>query len=267
MENLKNKVAAVFAASGEIASAVAKAFAQHGAKVYVSARNAEAATALADDLNQRGGHAEAAVVDALDEVEVDRYLAHIVETNGALDVVFNGIGLDIAEIGGGLPTTQLPFQHFLNTFEVHCGSQFLTSRLAAKHMIACQRGGTILTLTAGLSRLKLPFTSGSTAACCAIEGLTRVMAAEFGKHDIKVICLNVAALQETRRIKEVNQWNGRMLGITAADAATRSTQFNLLKTGVTLKHVGEVAAWLASDYGITFNSHIVDVDCGRSNVI
>ncbi|MBL0740459.1 SDR family NAD(P)-dependent oxidoreductase [Chryseolinea lacunae] len=267
MKNLTNKVAAVFAASGEIAGVVAKAFAQHGAKVYVSARKAEAAMALADEINQQGGQAEAAAVDALNENEVDKHLAHIAQTNGSLDVVFNGIGLNIAEIGGGLPTTQLPLEHFLKTFEVHCGSQFLTSRLAAKHMIACQAGGTILTLTAALSRLKLPFTSGSTAACCAIEGLTRVMAAEFGKHDIKVICLNVAALQETRRIKEVNLWNGRMLGMEAADVATRSTQFNLLKTGVTLQHVGEVAACLASDYGVTFNSHIVDVDCGRSNVI
>jgi NAD(P)-dependent dehydrogenase (short-subunit alcohol dehydrogenase family) len=35
MEMLKNKVAVVFAASGQIAGAVARSFAQHGAKVYV----------------------------------------------------------------------------------------------------------------------------------------------------------------------------------------------------------------------------------------
>ena len=38
METLKNKVAVVFAASGEIAGAVSRSFAQHGAKVYVTGR-------------------------------------------------------------------------------------------------------------------------------------------------------------------------------------------------------------------------------------
>jgi len=38
MEDLKDKVAVVFAASGEIAGAVARSFAQHRAKVYVTAR-------------------------------------------------------------------------------------------------------------------------------------------------------------------------------------------------------------------------------------
>jgi 3-oxoacyl-[acyl-carrier protein] reductase len=34
-----------------------------------------------------------------------------------------------------------------------------------------------------------------------------------------------------------------------------------------LKQVGELAAYLASDNGITFNSHVVDVDCGKLNVL
>ncbi|WP_255373624.1 hypothetical protein [Chitinophaga sp. CF118] len=41
MENLKDKVAVIFAASGEIAGAVARSFAQHGAKVYVTAMHLE----------------------------------------------------------------------------------------------------------------------------------------------------------------------------------------------------------------------------------
>ena len=47
MSNLKNKVAAVFAASGAIASAVAQSFARHGAKVYVSGRDLKKVQALA----------------------------------------------------------------------------------------------------------------------------------------------------------------------------------------------------------------------------
>jgi len=34
-----------------------------------------------------------------------------------------------------------------------------------------------------------------------------------------------------------------------------------------LKQVGETAAFLASDNGMLFNSHIVDVDCGKLNLL
>jgi hypothetical protein len=34
-----------------------------------------------------------------------------------------------------------------------------------------------------------------------------------------------------------------------------------------MKQVGETAAFLASENGVLFNSHIVDVDCGKLNVL
>ncbi|MDF2433481.1 MAG: hypothetical protein JWP44_3112, partial [Mucilaginibacter sp.] len=85
MENLKDKVAVVFAASGEIAGAVARSFAQHGAKVYVTAINLNAVEALAKEIEANGGRAEAGKVDALNETEIDSYLQKIVSENGKLD--------------------------------------------------------------------------------------------------------------------------------------------------------------------------------------
>jgi NADP-dependent 3-hydroxy acid dehydrogenase YdfG len=73
MQNLKDKVAVVFAASGDIAGAVARSFSQHGAKVYVTARNLDAVKALAREIKAGGGNAEAAKVDALNESEIDNF--------------------------------------------------------------------------------------------------------------------------------------------------------------------------------------------------
>src|ERR1700754_3599454 len=100
MQNLKNKVAVVFAASGEIAGAVARSFSQHGAKVYVTARNLDAVKALAREITASGGSAEAAKVDALNETEIDAFLKKVVSDNGRLDVVFNGIAVNYSEMGG-----------------------------------------------------------------------------------------------------------------------------------------------------------------------
>ena len=200
MQHLKDKTAVVFAASGEIAGAVAHSFARHGAKVYVTARNLSAVKTLAEEIKAAGGHAEAAKVDALNETEIDSFLQKVVAENGKLDAVFNGIGISYSEMGGRPATTAATFEQFLAPLQKICGSQFLTSRTAAKYMIQTESEGTILLLTAGLSRSKIPNLAGITAACAAVEGLTRVMAAEFGKEGIKVICICSGAIFETTRI-------------------------------------------------------------------
>ncbi|MGO4293016.1 SDR family NAD(P)-dependent oxidoreductase [Chitinophaga sp. RAB17] len=264
---LKDKVAVVFAASGDIAGAVSRSFAQHGAKVYVTARNLDAVKALAQEIKADGGNAEAAKVDALNETEIDNFLKKVASDNGQLDVVFNGIAVDYNEMGGRPLTTVATFKQFMAPMEKICGSQFLTSRVAAKYMMQTQSGGTILLLTAALSRSKLPNVAGITAASAAIEGLTRVMAAEWGGDGIKVIGICPGALMETKRISAWIESSAKHLGIPPEQLIAQYKAFDLLKTSPTLKHVGETAAFLASETGIAFNSHIVDVDCGKMNIL
>jgi NAD(P)-dependent dehydrogenase (short-subunit alcohol dehydrogenase family) len=266
MTNLNNKVAVVFAASGAIAAAVAKSFAEHGARVYVTARDLAAVKMLADDIKQNNGWAEAHQVDAMNENEIENHLAKVVADNGKLDIVFNGIGVRPSESDYGTPTTQISFEQFMKPITTHVGSQFLTSRVAAKYMIQTQSQGTILTLTASLSRLKLPFMAGVTASCTAIEGLTRVMASEFGQAAIKVICINPTAMGETRTIQETSTANAAAMGISVEQFTKMQTP-SLLGKNLNLKDMAETAAFLVSDAGAVFNSHIVDVDFGTRSVI
>ena len=267
MENLKDKVAVVFAASGEIAGAVARSFAQHGAKAYVTARNLDAVKTLAREIKASGGSAEAAKVDALNEIEIDDFLKKVVADNGKLDVVFNGIGVDYSEMGGRPPTTVATFEQFMAPMEKICGSQFLTSRAAAKYMMETRSGGTVLLLTAALSRSKLPNLAGITAASAAIEGMTRVMAAEWGEDGIKVICICAGAIMETKRISNWIDAAAKQYGIPLEQLVAQYKALDILKTSPTLKQVGETAAFLVSETGVVFNSHIVDVDCGKLNIL
>jgi NAD(P)-dependent dehydrogenase (short-subunit alcohol dehydrogenase family) len=267
MQNLKDKVAVVFAASGEIAGAVARSFAQHGAKVYVTARKLDAVKALAQEIKANGGSVEAAKVDALNETEIDDFLKKVVSDNAKLDTVFNGIGVTYSEMGGRPPTTLATLEEFLTPMEKLCGSQFLTSRVAAKYMIQTRSEGTILLVTAAISRSKVPNLAGITAASAAIEGLTRVMAAEFGGDGIRVTCICCGALMETKRITESIDISAKQYGIASGQILQQYKAFDILNTSPTLKQVGETAAFLASETGIVFNSHIVDVDCGKLNIL
>jgi len=267
MKNLKDKVAVIFAASGDIAGAVAQSFSQHGAKVYVTARNLDAVKKLAQEIKANGGNAEACQVDALNETEIDGFLKKVVADNGKLDVVFNGIGANYSEMGGRPPTTVATFEQFMAPIEKICGSQFLTSRVAAKYMMQTQSEGTILLLTAALSRSKLSNVAGITAASAAIEGLTRVMAAEWGNDGIKVICICAGALMETKRISGWIEAVAQQYGMPVDQIVAQYKAFDILKTSPTLKQVGETAVFLASETGTVFNSHVVDVDCGKLNIL
>jgi len=267
MENLKDKVAVVFAASGEIAEAVARSFAQHGAKVYVTAKNLNTVKALAGEIEANGGRAEAGKVDALNETEIDGYLQKVVAENGKLDMVFNGIGSYYKDAGSGTPTTIATFEQFLNPLQRICGSQFLTSRVAARHMIKSGSEGTILLFNASMARTKTPNMAGFASACAAIEGLTRVMAAEFGQHGIKAICICSGALLETGKIQGMISDFSELAGISREEMTKNYTRFDILKSGPTLKQLGETAAFLVSENGVAFNSHIVDFDCGKLNIL
>jgi enoyl-[acyl-carrier-protein] reductase (NADH) len=109
--------------------------------------------------------------------------------------------------------------------------------------------------------------AGITSACAAIEGLTRNLAGEFGQAGIKVICMNPTSLGETRTIKETNAASARSMGIAPEALAQMLSSQYLLRKSPTLHDVGEVAAFLVSDAGATFNSHIMDVDFGSMSVI
>ncbi|MEL7002889.1 MAG: SDR family oxidoreductase [Bacteroidota bacterium] len=267
METLINKVAAVFAANGAISSDVARALAEQGAEVFLSGRNLRAVKDLADEITSNGGKAHAFQVDATNEQEIELFIKEVVARKGGLHVVFNGIGLRANELQYGSPSTILPFEKFMEVIRVHLGSQFLTSRVAAKYMTECASEGTIITLTASLSRIKVPFMAGVTAACAGIEGLTRVLATEFGQAGIRVICLNPTALVGTRTIKETNALNAKTTGIPEEVFEEQLSQGYLLGRSPSTKDIGKFAAFLATEVGGLLNSHVVDADFGAQGVI
>ena len=90
---LKGKNAVIYGAGGDIGGAVARAFAREGAKLFLSGRTLGPIKALASEIVGRGGVAEAAQVDALDEQAVERYVGSVVEKAGAIDISFCAISV------------------------------------------------------------------------------------------------------------------------------------------------------------------------------
>ncbi|HET7016805.1 MAG TPA: SDR family oxidoreductase [Streptosporangiaceae bacterium] len=234
---LEGKNAVVFAASGAIASQVARRLAGEGAVVWLSARRGDAVKELAEEINASGGQAHAQEVDALSPEAVEAYL-ETVAAAGSVDIVFNGIGVAPSEMGFPAKTVDQDLDAFLYPMRLIVGSQFLTTREAAKHM--GRRGtGSIITVSSALTTLSIPYQAGVCAASAAVESMTRSLAAEYGSSGIRINCVRGSAMPETRTIQETRAGHARL--------GTKSTlASNALGRPLTVDDTAGAVTFLAS---------------------
>lgn len=209
---LKNKVAVIYGASGGIGGGVARAFADAGARVFLTGRDRASVDALAKDIVSAGGSAEAAQVDALDEQAVDSHLGSVINTAGGVDISFNAVGIPNAKILG-VPLIDLDVEQFSLPITSYTRSYFLTARLAARHMIP-NKSGVIMTVTALHSRTGIPLVGGYGPAMAAKEALTRDLSAELAPHGIRVVGLRPQGMPETRTIRDAFAPRAKTSGMT-----------------------------------------------------
>lgn len=105
---LADKVAVVTGGSTGIGLAIAKRFANEGAKVYITGRRQAELDAAVQAI---GGTAESARVDSADMAQLQALFDHVKSQHGKLDVL-------VANAGGGslLPLGQITEAHFDDTF-------------------------------------------------------------------------------------------------------------------------------------------------------
>ena len=243
---LENKVAVMYGAGGSIGGAVARAFTREGARVFLAGRTKEKLDKVADEIRSNGSVAETAVIDALDEQAVDKYVDVVVEQAGHIDISFNLISYgDVQK-----PLLEITVEDFLQPIMNAMRTQFLTGRAAARHMV--RRGSGVILAFGGDGPQTLPGLGGFKVALDAIEGLRRQWAVELGRQGIRVVTLKTGGIAESLPEAEP----GREEIIAEIEEAT------LLKRAATLADVGNVAAFVASDYARTLTATDVNISCG-----
>jgi 3-oxoacyl-[acyl-carrier protein] reductase len=198
---LEGKNALVFAASGAIASEVARRLAAEGATVYVSARDETAVKQLVNEITAAGGEAHGERIDATDADEIDAYVEQVASRAGTVDVAFNGIGGRPSDLGYPAHSSDVSLDRFMLPIRLVAGSQFLTARSVARPMKDAGHGA-IVTMSTGLANSTAPHIVGVSTASGAVEAMTRSLAGEFGPFGIRVNCVRGSGMPETRTIQE-----------------------------------------------------------------
>ncbi|QSB13297.1 SDR family oxidoreductase [Natronosporangium hydrolyticum] len=264
---LKGKVAVVFGAGGFVGSAVARSFAQEGAKVYLGGRTIEKLQRVADDITDAGGDATAVAVDATDESAVDQQVAALAADAGGLDITFNAISYGDVQ---GAPLSELPPEHVLGPVDYALRTHLYTVRACARHIVQ-QGSGAVMTVTG----YGPPFPElGSTAITWhAVEGLYRQWAAELGPHGVRVCWLRTGGFRESvlgaAAYDSLFMFSdgdlvplSRLSGDTAEADLAGIEQETMLKRLPSLAEAGATAAFLASDHARSITATAVNLTSG-----
>ena len=257
---LQNKHAIIFGASGAVGTAVAKEFAAQGATVFLSGRRLAAVEQVASPLQQEGGIAYAAEVDALDEQAVQTYLESVAQQAGSIDILLNATGPQAKDYGNGTSTLELPLEQYLLPLSTLVPSQFITARAAARYMVR-QHSGVILFVTAVPAR-GTPNATAIGSAFGAMESLLRCLAMDLGPAGVRVVGIRSGAMVETRTIQQSFENVAHTLGISKEQAVSRYEQGSLLKRLSTVADTARLAAFLASDGARTLTGTLLNASSG-----
>jgi NAD(P)-dependent dehydrogenase (short-subunit alcohol dehydrogenase family) len=259
MKKLENKVAVIYG-DGGVGSAVAKAFAREGARVFLTGRTAKKLETIAQEIKANGGLIKTALLDALDENAVEDHIKDVMAIDGQIDISFNAIGIPQKGIQG-ISLTELSAESFALPISTYTTSHFITSKAAARRMVN-QNSGVIMMHTPNASRISWPFVGGMIPAWAAIEALCRSLSVELGEHGVRAVCLHTTGIPETPLIDEVWNIQGKSHGITWEQFHAVMAGSTHRKRLTTLDELTNAAVFAASDEGGAITGTIFNLTAG-----
>lgn len=180
--DVAGKSAIVIGATGAFGKVACATLGSAGAKLVVTAGNAEALTALEAELAAAGITATSVNRRPDTEQDCEAIVTAAVEAYGGLDILVVASGAnDVA------PITDMSPERFDSVMRANVDGAWLIARAAGQRMIAQGRGGKVVFTSSARGKLGHP--AGYSAYCTsksAVDGLTRALGCEWGKYQITV---------------------------------------------------------------------------------
>ena len=241
MSKLKNKVAVVTGASKGIGSSIAKHFADAGAKVVVHyASSKEAADKVVKGITDNGGTAISVQGDISKEVDVIRLFEETKKAFGTLDILVNN-----AAFQGYTPIEQASVETFHQHFDVNVLGPLLTIQAALK--LFGNKGGNIINISSGASKMPLPAASLYSATKAALDAITISLSKELGAKNIRVNSILPGAT-DTEGARSAGVTTGseyEIMFISKTPLGRRGQPEDIAKAAVFL--ASDEAAWITGE--------------------
>lgn len=177
---LNGKVAIVTGGASGIGEFTVREMVKEGAKVVIADLNDVLGNQLAQELNQGEKMATYVHVDVTNEDQVQLMVETAISQFGKLDILFNNAG-----IGSISPSADLSFEDWRKVLSVNLDGVFLVAKHAIKAMLK-NGGGSIINTASILGHVGQAQTASYSAAKGGVVNLTRTLALEYAKNNIRV---------------------------------------------------------------------------------
>ncbi len=178
--SLKDKVALIAGDGGGSTPVLAEALAEAGAKVFLMAQSHPVLDQAIEKITGRGGEAFGVVADGTDQREVESSLDTLIARWTRVDILVTNFRSEF-----GKPFQEVTIQEWEEVMARNLRPVFLLCNSVGKRMLH-QRGGRIVNIISGLAERGL----WNSAAFCASQGavlqLTRALALEWARHNVRV---------------------------------------------------------------------------------
>ena len=254
MGALEGKVAVVTGASRGIGEAIAIALADDGADLAVLARTQPDLEKTAAEVRESGRKACVVVCDVASSASVEAGFEGVWEAFGRLDILVNNAG----SRQNSKTVDTLPEEEWDAVVDVNLKGTFLCSREAARLMMR-NGGGSVVNVASIAGPVAFPRIGAYCAAKAGVVALTKVMAAEWAEHHIRVNAVAPGWIESPMNVElRTEPKNVEMF------AHLRSQTF--LKRFGRPREVADVVTFLASPAASYIDGEVIFIDGGWTAV-
>lgn len=249
--DLSGRVAIVTGGSRGLGREMAEGLAEAGASLMLCARREEWLQPTVAEMRERGFQVEGELCDVSKAEDVQRVVDRTIEVYGEVDILLNNAG-----VSWGERPEKMPLDKWQKVIDINLTGAFLFAQAAGREMLKREYGRIInVSSVSGLqSSADGPHYAGYAASKAGLFGLTRELAASWGRQGIRVNAIAPGF------------FHSRL-----ADAAIEYAE-PLIKARNPIPRVGAagelkgVAVFLASDASNYITGQTIVVDGGRTIV-
>lgn len=180
---LTDRVAIVTGASRGLGEEMAEGLAEAGAALMICARREQWLTPTLDRFRRLGFRVEGMVADVSKPADVEAVVESATNVYGQIDILVNNAGISWGE----RPET-MPLEKWQKVIDINLTGAFLFAQAAGREMLKRQYGRIInIASIAGLhASVHGPYYAAYSASKAGLIGLTRELAASWGRQNIRV---------------------------------------------------------------------------------